>query len=115
MIPSTQVKAEIQAHYDKLADKFLSDVKKIRDAAEGWRQVEGDRPSLASFRRRKIETAIALGRFPAGATIAEIGCGTGDYTFLFARLGFKMIGVDLSPRSIETARAKASIIGLEDV
>jgi SAM-dependent methyltransferase len=115
MIPSTQVKADIRAHYDKLADKFLSDVKKVRDASESWRQVEGDRPSLAYFRRRKVQTALALGRFAPGATIAEIGCGTGDYTFLFARLGFKMIGVDLSPRSIETARAKASIIGSKDV
>jgi len=115
MIPSTQVKADIRAHYDKLADKFLSDVQKVRDASEGWRQVEGDRPSLAYFRRRKIQTALALGRFGPGATIAEIGCGTGDYTFLFARMGFRMIGVDLSPRSIDTARAKASIIGSKDV
>jgi ubiquinone/menaquinone biosynthesis C-methylase UbiE len=49
--------------------------------------VAGNRPSLAYFRRRKVETALAQIR--PGSTAGEIGCGTGDYTFLFATMGLK--------------------------
>jgi SAM-dependent methyltransferase len=115
MMSSGLVKKEIQARYDNLGETVLRTLDSVRDPAELWRVVEGDRPSLAYFRRRKIETSLALGGFIPGSTILEVGCGTGDYTFLLARMGFKMIGVDLSPRSIESAREKAAILGLSDV
>lgn len=109
------IKQEIQALYDELGENVLRGLEGTRDPAQLWHMVEGARPALAYFRRRKIETALALGSFPPGSTILEVGCGTGDYTLLLARMGFRMVGVDLSPTSIRVAKEKASILGLSDV
>lgn len=37
----------------------------------------------------------------------DLGCGTGDNVIYLARHGFSAIGVDISPRAIDQARAKA--------
>jgi SAM-dependent methyltransferase len=108
------VKKDIQAHYDDLGREARRRLDDLRDPADIWRLAEGDRPALSYFRRRKIETALGLARFPSGSALVEVGCGTGDYSLLLARAGYRMTGVDLSSRSIETARAKASILGVSD-
>jgi SAM-dependent methyltransferase len=115
MTSPSLVKKEIQARYDSIGETLLRTLDSVQDPTELWRAVEGDRPALAYFRRRKLETSLTLGGFMAGSRLLEVGCGTGDYTLLLARMGFKMIGVDLSPRSIEGAREKAAILGLSDV
>ena len=109
------VKKEIQARYDDLGERAERGLQGLRDPARLWHVVEGARPALAYFRRRKIETALALGRLQRGNTVLEVGCGTGDYTFLLARMGYRMIGVDLSSKSIQAARAKAALLSLSDV
>jgi ubiquinone/menaquinone biosynthesis C-methylase UbiE len=114
-IPGTQVKREIQAHYDDLGQRALKDLAAVQDSLGLWRVVEGDRPALAYFRQRKLQTALALGRFSPGSSLLEVGCGTGDYTLLLARAGFKMSGVDLSPVSIQSAREKARRLQVHDV
>jgi SAM-dependent methyltransferase len=114
MTASHVVKREIKARYDSLGTEATKALGGI-GAAELWRVVEGDRPALAYFRARKIETALALGGFAARSTILEVGCGTGDYTLLLARMDFRMTGVDLSEGSIIAAREKASILGLAGV
>lgn len=37
----------------------------------------------------------------------EIGCGTGTNAIYLAEHGFEVVGVDISPRAVESARAKA--------
>ncbi len=108
------VKKDIQAHYDDLGREARRRLDDLRDQADIWRLAEGDRPALSYFRRRKIETALGLGRFPSGSALVEVGCGTGDYSLLLARAGYRMTGVDLSSKSVEAARAKASILGVSD-
>jgi ubiquinone/menaquinone biosynthesis C-methylase UbiE len=108
------VKREIKARYDSLGAEARKALGEIGDTRL-WRVVEGDRPALAYFRARKIETALRLGGFPPGSTILEVGCGTGDYAFLLARMGFRMKGADLSEGSIVAAREKAAILGLPEV
>lgn len=49
---------------------------------------------------------------PAGATVADCACGTGEITVRLARGGFRMIGVDISPTMLEVAAAKARKAGL---
>lgn len=44
--------------------------------------------------------------------LLDIGCGTGETTLLAARAGAQALGIDVSPRAIETARAKAKGRGL---
>ena len=114
MTRSVSVKRDIKKRYDDLGETVKRDLDVLRDPAHVWGLVEGDRPALAYFRRRKIETALQLGHFPPHAGLLEVGCGTGDYTFLLARAGHRMTGVDLSSKSIEAARAKASILGVSD-
>lgn len=49
---------------------------------------------------------IESGRVPAGRTL-EVGCGTGTNSIYLAQHGFDVLGVDVSPLAVETARAKA--------
>jgi ubiquinone/menaquinone biosynthesis C-methylase UbiE len=111
----TQIKREIQTHYDDLGDRALKALSEVQNPSALWRMIEGDRPPLAYFRRRKLQTALALGGFSAGSSLLEVGCGTGDYTLLLARAGFRMNGVDLSPISIQSAREKARRLQLRYV
>lgn len=45
--------------------------------------------------------------------LLDAGCGTGEHTILAARAGARALGIDVSPRAIETARAKAAERGVD--
>jgi len=49
-----------------------------------------------------------------GKKVLEIGCGIGTDTINFARAGALVTAIDLSPRSVEIARQRAKVYGLED-
>ena len=49
-----------------------------------------------------------------GKTVLEIGCGIGTDTVNFARHGAKVTAVDLSEKSIEVARSRAELYGLQE-
>lgn len=52
----------------------------------------------------------------AGALTGDLldaGCGTGEHTILASRHGARALGVDLSSRAIESARAKAAERGVD--
>ncbi len=44
---------------------------------------------------------------PQPARILDLGCGTGSISVLLAEMGHSVTGIDLSPRMIEQATAKA--------
>ncbi len=48
-----------------------------------------------------------------GKKVLEIGCGLGTDTVNFARAGADVTAVDLSPVSLETAKARVRLFGLE--
>jgi SAM-dependent methyltransferase len=50
-----------------------------------------------------------------GATVLDVGAGTGAMSLLAAELGYRVTGLDLSPGMLEKARAKARAQGLGDV
>ena len=47
-----------------------------------------------------------LVRLPKGATVLDLGCGTGFDTWLMDRLGYRALGVDVSRVGIEKARQR---------
>lgn len=49
-----------------------------------------------------------------GKEILEIGCGIGTDTINFARAGANVTAVDLSEKSLDSARQRASVYGLEN-
>jgi 2-polyprenyl-3-methyl-5-hydroxy-6-metoxy-1,4-benzoquinol methylase len=50
----------------------------------------------------------------AGKRVLEIGCGIGTDTINFARSGAWVTAVDLSPKSLDLARERARVYGLEE-
>jgi len=49
-----------------------------------------------------------------GKRVLEIGCGIGTDTMNFARAGARVTAVDLSSRSLDLARQRAEVFGLQD-
>ncbi len=55
----------------------------------------------------------ALPESVAGMDAIELGCGTGYVSAWLARLGAKPVGIDNSPKQLETARAMQERFGIE--
>ena len=57
-----------------------------------------------------------LAEFPRwnGKRVLEIGCGIGTDTIKFARHGARVTAVDLTEKSLEIARQRAAVFGLQD-
>ena len=64
--------------------------------------VESHIPRFAEFERWR------------GKRVLEIGCGIGTDTISFARAGARVTAVDLTEKSLEVARQRARVFGLED-
>jgi SAM-dependent methyltransferase len=68
---------------------------------------------LTSDETRAAWWALLSGLLPdPPARVADLGCGTGSISLLLAEHGYEVTGMDLSPRMIERARAKARARGL---
>jgi 2-polyprenyl-3-methyl-5-hydroxy-6-metoxy-1,4-benzoquinol methylase len=61
----------------------------------------------------EVEYLLTLYPFLPGARILDVGCGTGRHSIAFAKRGFRVTGLDLSPGMLEVARAKAGTAGVD--
>ena len=69
-----------------------------------------DRPEQTRQQAKFIIEKLAL---EPGAAILDLACGRGRFALELARLGFRVTGLDLSPRSLQLAREAAQDAGVE--
>lgn len=79
----------------------------------------GTKAYFDQVRERKYMVEPHIPRFadfPAwkGKRVLEIGCGIGTDTMSFAAAGAQVTAVDLSEKSLEIARQRATVYGFED-
>jgi len=55
---------------------------------------------------RLVTTCMQLAGLKPGARVADLGCGSGAFTDLLNKQGYRAIGLDLSPKLIALGRAK---------
>jgi len=55
----------------------------------------------------EVDFIIELFGLASGASILDVGCGTGRHSIELARRGFRVTGLDLSEGMLQVARAKA--------
>ena len=71
--------------------------------------------SLAEDREltlRQVDFMVDALALEAGAAVLDVACGRGRHSVELARRGYSVTGVDLSPRSLELARAAADEAGV---
>jgi ubiquinone/menaquinone biosynthesis C-methylase UbiE len=72
--------------------------------------------TLADYEEEFRKTLALLGRvkeFGPGSDLLEIGSGTGWFTILARREGYRAVGVDVSWELVEFARKRAAAAGIE--
>ena len=84
---------------------MLGGMGRFDDAYQGKPPWDIDRPQP-----RFLEL---LARNIVRSPIVDIGCGTGENAIAFAAAGHEVVGIDLVPRAIELARAKAAARGVD--
>ena len=53
-----------------------------------------------------IDSFVRLTGLPAGARVADLGCGSGLFTDLLRQRGYRAAGIDISPKLLEVGRRK---------
>lgn len=53
-----------------------------------------------------FDDLVALSGLPAGGTILDVGCGTGQATLPMARRGYRILALDLGANMVAVARRK---------
>jgi ubiquinone/menaquinone biosynthesis C-methylase UbiE len=53
---------------------------------------------------RLIDAIVRLGAFGQGSRLADLGCGSGVFTNLLQQRGFRVVGLDISPKMTEIGR-----------
>ncbi|EPR41253.1 Methyltransferase type 11 [Desulfovibrio sp. X2] len=78
-------------------------------ARPDFQQAAGDalRPGGTALTTRGLELCAGMGDLPAGARVADVGCGRGASLALLAGRGLSPVGLDLSPELLGHAREHA--------
>lgn len=72
----------------------------------------GDYPLMAERLQRAAEQAVDRVAVSAGDRVLDLACGTGNAALLAARRGASVVGVDVEPRLLPRARARARAEGV---
>jgi SAM-dependent methyltransferase len=55
---------------------------------------------------RLVDAFKRLSGLPAGARVADVGCGSGLFTEMLRRAGYATVGLDISPKLVALGRSK---------
>lgn len=63
----------------------------------------------------KVETDLAFRLFTPkrGMKVLDVGCGTGNFSIKLAKMGCKVVGIDVSEEMLKKAREKVKAEGLD--
>jgi 2-polyprenyl-3-methyl-5-hydroxy-6-metoxy-1,4-benzoquinol methylase len=67
----------------------------------GW-----DTPAGRLRAKRRAELILSGAELTESSRVLEIGCGTGNFTEMFAATGARILGVDISPDLLQKARQR---------
>jgi SAM-dependent methyltransferase len=70
-------------------------------------------PSDDDVTRRQVEFVAEQLALEPGAAVLDVACGRGRHSIGLAQRGFRVTGIDLSPRALELARGAAAEAGVE--
>lgn len=103
----------VRSHYDLSNDLFAAFLDEtMMYSCALFRSPE---ESLEGAQRNKIAAIIEKARLRAGDRVLEIGCGWGAFAIEAARrVGCRVLGITLSRRQLDFARARARELGVED-
>ena len=90
--------ADVQSVYDRMATDYDETIGR----------------TLVSRHAKTIAVELITRLSPPTGSLLDVGCYTGSEALLLAARGFRVVGVDLSPKMIELARAKAKRQRLTD-
>lgn len=68
--------------------------------------------STAELRPAEI---TLLKNLPKGSSILDVGCGSGRFSINATKMGYKVLGIDITPDAIEVCKARAADEKLNDV
>ena len=114
-MPKLKIMDFDQVQISRVRDYWNTRPCKIRhsNAAIGSRQYFDEVEARKYFVEPHIPRFAQFERW-RGKRVLEIGCGIGTDTINFARAGAQVTTVDLSEKSMELARVRAAVFGLED-
>ncbi|MFN0061266.1 MAG: class I SAM-dependent methyltransferase [Myxococcaceae bacterium] len=68
---------------------------------------------MEAFTTPPAAKLVAFARVKPGQTVLDVGCGTGVVAITAARQGARVVGLDLTPELLESARDNAKLAGAE--
>lgn len=71
-----------------------------------------DNEPFTQATKEEVAFLIDQIQLPRGASILDVGCGTGRHSVALAQHGFAVTGIDLSEHMLEKARARAAAANL---
>jgi SAM-dependent methyltransferase len=91
-------------------DPLLADHPAFDDMAAEYDLREAGNPVMQLMRRRSL--AMLESTFPHGATLLDVGCGTGTEAIWLARRGRTVFAVDSSPQMLKVLSERAGAASL---
>lgn len=85
---------------------------RLYDATYGPADGDGSHGNPLLDWLRAEHLSVLRGLLPPGATVLDIGCGTGEEALALAREGYGVLGIDVSPAMVRLAQAKAAVHGV---